>query len=104
MLPELSTARLLGSLNDAAVPVPSANDVLPEPASVVTEATRPAMRLVGAFGTKPGITPTELDAGPMPMALLAVTLIVMDTLLVSPLIVHPVEVVVHDWPELAVAV
>jgi hypothetical protein len=51
---------------------------------------------VGAFGTNPGITLAALDVGPVPMMLVAVTVIVIDTLLVSPVIEQLVDVVAHD--------
>jgi hypothetical protein len=63
---------------------------------VVTAVTRPASTFVGAFGTKPGITLAALDAGPVPMMLVAVTVIVTDTLFVSPLIEQLVPVAAHD--------
>ena len=59
---------------------------------------------MGAFGTKPGMTVTGLDAGPIPMLFVALTVIVIDALFVSPAIVQVVDDVAHDCPELAVAV
>ena len=64
----------------------------------------PATTLVGALGTKPGITFTALDDGPLPTTLVAYTVTVIVVLFVNPEIVQPVDEVVHVCPVLAVAV
>src|SRR5262249_14492032 len=104
-LPALSKSKPAGPENLAAVPVPSVEPLDDWPASVATVAAKPATALVGAFGTKPGITVSGLDAGPSPTMFVAYTVTVTLTLFVMPVIVQPVDdpFPVHDCPELAVA-
>jgi hypothetical protein len=103
--PAASNAMLLGAPNFAAVPVASTKPLV-LPANVDTVLFGPTTAFVGAPGTMPGFTVTPVDAGPVPAALVAVTVTVYVVPFVRPEIVHVVAgavAVQNAPPGLAVA-